>query len=319
MMLTGAFLLAACVPEGALAQEPQGCDSVRVREVDEGQRGDFFSGLSRTLGWDRMIPPYALEVGYEKTTHIIFPSPVRYVDLGNTDLIAGKAGDAENVLRVKASRPWFDGETNLSVITEEGSFYSFNVRFAAEPLKLNIEMKDFLNDGSAVNRPNNTIEVFLRELGQESPTLVRMIMSSIYDQDERLLRHIGSKVLGIQFLVKGIYSHNNMIYMHMEIKNTSSVAFRIDYIAFRLVDKKLLKRTTTQELGLCPVRAVNAVTEVAGRRTERTVYAFPAFTIPREKTLEIVLHEKEGGRHQVLTVENADLVHAKVLSEFIVQ
>ena len=37
--------------------------------------GDKFEGLTRKVGFDRMIPPHALEVVYEKTTHIIFVQP----------------------------------------------------------------------------------------------------------------------------------------------------------------------------------------------------------------------------------------------------
>lgn len=44
--------------------------------------GDKFDGLTRKVGFDRMIPPHALEVCFDKTTHIIFPSEVVYVDLG---------------------------------------------------------------------------------------------------------------------------------------------------------------------------------------------------------------------------------------------
>ena len=44
--------------------------------------GDKFSSLTRKVGFDRMIPPHALEVCYEKTTHIIFPAEITYVDLG---------------------------------------------------------------------------------------------------------------------------------------------------------------------------------------------------------------------------------------------
>lgn len=44
--------------------------------------GDKFSGLTRKVGFDRMIPPHALEVCYAKTTHIIFPAEIVYVDLG---------------------------------------------------------------------------------------------------------------------------------------------------------------------------------------------------------------------------------------------
>lgn len=60
------------------------------------------------------IEPYFLEVAYDKTTHLIFPSPITYVDLGSENLIADKAQNAENVLRVKAATPDFLTSTNLS-------------------------------------------------------------------------------------------------------------------------------------------------------------------------------------------------------------
>ena len=119
-----------------------------VKEVSpqKEEDGDLYHGLTRKLTFDRMIPPYGLEVTYDKTTHIIFPSSVRYVDLGSPNLIAGKADGAENVIRVKATVKNFREETNMSVITESGSFYTFNVKYAEEPLLLNIEMKDFIHD-----------------------------------------------------------------------------------------------------------------------------------------------------------------------------
>ena len=85
--------------------------------------GDKFSGLTRKVGFDRMIPPHALEVCYDKTTHIIFPAEITYVDLGNENLVAGLADGATNVLRVKSAFKSFKQETNLSVITEDGLYY----------------------------------------------------------------------------------------------------------------------------------------------------------------------------------------------------
>ena len=104
--------------------------------------GDLYHGLTKKLMFDRMIPPHGLEVTYDKTVHILFPSAVRYVDLGSPNLIAGKADGAENVIRVKATVRNFRTETNMSVITEDGSYYSFNVKYADEPLMLNVEMKN---------------------------------------------------------------------------------------------------------------------------------------------------------------------------------
>ena len=277
--------------------------------------GDYYQGLTRPLTFNRMIPPYALEVTFNKTVHVIFPSAIRYVDLGSADLLAAKADGTENVLRVKAALRDFSRESNLAVITEDGAYYTFNVKYADEPVKLSVEMTDFIHDGEAVNRPNNALDIYMHELGQESPLLVKLIMKSIYKNDDREIKHIGSKRFGIQYLLKGIYSHNGLLYFHLQLKNSSNVPFDVDYITFKVVDKKVAKRTAIQEQVIWPLRAHNNVTLIGGKKNERTVFTLPKFTIPDDKHLIIELHEKEGGRHQAFTVENADLVRAKVINE----
>ncbi len=277
--------------------------------------GDYYQGLTRPLTFNRMIPPHALEVTFSKTVHIIFPSAIRYVDLGSADLLAAKADGTENVLRVKAALRDFNRESNLAVITEDGAYYTFNVKYADEPVKLSVEMTDFIHDGEATNRPNNALDIYMHELGQESPLLVKLIMKSIYKNNDREIKHIGSKRFGIQYLLKGIYSHNGLLYFHLELKNSSNVPFDVDYITFKIVDKKVAKRTAIQEQVIWPLRAHNNVTLIGGKKNERTVFTLPKFTIPDDKHLVIELHEKEGGRHQTFTVENADLVRAKVINE----
>lgn len=277
--------------------------------------GDYFQGLTRPLTFNRMIPPYALEVNFDKTVHLIFPAAIRYVDLGSADLLAAKADGTENVLRVKAALRDFSRESNLSVITEDGSYYSFNVKYADEPVKLSVEMTDFIHDGEAVNRPNNAMEIYMKELGSESPLLVKLIMKSIYKNDKREIKHIGCKRFGIQYTLKGIYSHNNLLYFHMQLKNSSNVPFNVDYITFKIVDKKVAKRTAIQEQVIMPLRAFNQLTVINGKRTERTVFTLPQFTIPDDKQLAVELNEQNGGRHQSFVVENADLVRAKVINE----
>lgn len=277
--------------------------------------GDRFEGLTRKVGFDRMIPPHALEVAFNKTTHVIFPSEIVYVDLGDENLVAGLADGAKNVLRVKSAVKSFKSETNLTVITDDGCFFTFNVKFAKEPLLLNIEMTDFIHDGEAVNRPNNAQEIYLERLGQESPMLVKLVMKSIYKQDRREIKHIGSKRFGVQFILKSIYTNNGLLYFHTELKNTSNIAFDIDYISFKIVDKKVVKRTAMQEQVLEPLRAQNYVTVVSGKKSERTVFALEKFTIPDDKQLVIEVAEKEGGRNQSFVVENGDIVRANVIDE----
>ena len=94
----------------------------------------------------------------------------------------------------------FPGETNFSVICEDGSFFSFNAKYAREPEMLNIEMKDFLENEDTSDFSHTRMNIYFRELGNESPLLVKLIMQSIYKNNDRKVRHLGSKRFGIQFL-----------------------------------------------------------------------------------------------------------------------
>lgn len=276
---------------------------------------DLYQGITRKLPYRQMVTPHGVQVTFAKTVHIIFPSAVRYVDLGSNWIIAGKADGAENVIRVKATTEGFPGETNFSVICEDGSFYSFNARYAHEPEMLNIEMKDFLENGDTTDFSHTRMNIYFRELAGESPLLVKLIMQSIYKEDRREIRHLGCKRFGVQFLLKSVHSHNGLFYFHTETRNRSNVAFRTDFIRFKIVDKKVPKRTAIQERVIDPVRSYNEVLVTEGKSDVRTVYAVPQFTIPDDKLLVIDLFEKDGGRHQTIRVENADLVAAKQINE----
>ena len=286
-----------------------------LQQVLKPTYGDYYEGLSKKITFDRMIPPYGLEVTFDKTVHIIFPAPIQYVDLGSNRIIAGKAGTSENILRVKAALRNFETETNMAVITEEGSYYTFNVKYADEPEKLNIEMKDFMHDGIAVNKPNNSMDIYLKELGSESPRIVYLINRAIYNTDKRIVKHIGSKRFGIQYLLKGVYSHNNLLYLHTSIKNSSNVPFDIDFVRIKIVDKKVAKQTAIQETVIYPLRAYNFISTVGGHQTERTVFTIDKITIPNDKKLVIELFEKNGGRNQSFIIENEDLLRAEEINE----
>lgn len=283
------------------------------------QNNNLPDGLSRKLNYGQMVIPYALEVTFNKTVHIIFPAAVRYVDLGSANLIAGKADGAENVLRVKAAVENFNGETNFSVITEDGDFYSFNVRYSREPEMLNVEMQDLIrqrageNDSKSVKESSKGVKV--PELGENTTALADLIMKSVYRNNERRIKHLGCKRFGIQMLLRGLYVHEGLYYFHTLVRNSSNVAFDVDFIRFKIMDKKIVKRTAIQETVLSPVRSYNEESVITGQSIVRTVYVLPKFTIPDDKILLVELFEKNGGRHQVIRIEGMDIERARTINE----
>ena len=257
------------------------------------------------------IEPYKMEVTYDKTSHLIFPTAIRYVDLGSEYLIAGKAEDAENVLRVKAKVRDFEPETNFSVITNDGRFYSFNVYYSSYPEAISY---DLLTMQKAVDKANGN-DVLFEELGNNSPSLAGLLLETIYKNDNRIVKHIGAKSFGIQFILKGIYIHNGKYYFHTELRNKTNVPFQIDFINFKVVDKKVAKRTVVQERPMIPLRTYKPLDEIGGKLTEQNVFLLDQFTIADDKVLLIEIFEKNGGRHQTLQVENSDLIKARLIND----
>ncbi|RUT71595.1 conjugative transposon protein TraN [Flavobacterium cupreum] len=257
------------------------------------------------------IQPYQMEVTYDKTSHLIFPTAIRYVDLGSEYLIAAKAEDAENVLRVKASVREFEAETNFSVITDDGRFYSFNVYYNLSPETLSYSL---LTMQKAVDK-SATNDALFEELGNNSPSLAVLLLETIYKKDTRFVKHIGAKSFGIQFILKGIYIHNGKYYFHTQLENRTNVPFQIDFINFKVADKKIAKRTVIQERSLIPLRTYKPLDEIGAKASEQNVFLMDQFTIADDKILQIEVFEKNGGRHQVLQVENSDLIKARLIND----
>lgn len=264
---------------------------------------------------NQIISPHKIEVTFQKTVHILFPSEVKYVDLGSFDIIADKATGAENVVRIKAAVKGFEGETNFSVITADGCFYSFNVVYKDEPAWLSIEMEDWLRDNPEGGIAGDRMFVKLKELGGETPLVVNRIMYTLYKKNKRDIRHIGCKKYGIQTLLKGLYINNDLLYLHTSLRNSSDISFDIDYIRFKVVDKKVAKRTAMQENFIEPVRTYNRLVTVDGKATVRNIFVLPKLTLPDDKLLVVEVYEKGGARHQSFRIENTDLVAAKPISE----
>ena len=264
------------------------------------------------------IRPLRIEAGFTKTVHILFPSPVTYIDIGSMDIIAGKADGAENVVRN------FAAETNLTVITEDGGFFTFDVHYAENPavstLNLTVQepQPESMKKPAAVGYPQPTApasegRVLLREVGREKPATVKRMLNDIYRQNRTDVKGIRTKKYGIGVEVLGIYVFNDVIYMHTCISNDTNISFEVDARRFIVADRKLAKRTAQQQTPLEILRACNDPAVVRGHQRQRTVFALPKLTISDDKVLLLEIIEKNGARHQTVEIAAKELLDAKLL------
>ena len=264
------------------------------------------------------IRPLRIEAGFSKTVHILFPSPVTYIDIGSMDIIAGKADGAENVVRVKAAVRNFTTETNLTVITEDGGFFSFDVHYAENPavstINISAPKQPAVENGSTQPEPASAEgRVLLQEVGREKPATVKRVLGDIYRQNRMDVKGIRTKKYGIGVEILGIYVHNDVIYIHTMISNETNISFELDARQFIVADRKLAKRTAQQQTPLEILRVCNDPTVVRGHQRQRTVFALQKFTIPDDKVLLLEIIEKNGARHQTVEIPAKELLDAKLL------
>ena len=270
------------------------------------------------------IRPLRIEAGFTKTVHILFPSPVTYIDIGSMDIIAGKADGAENVVRVKAAVRNFIAETNLTVITEDGGFFTFDVHYAENPAVSTVNLTVQEPQTKGVKEPTaagdplspapvTKSRVLLREVGREKPATVKRMLSDIYRQNRTDVKGIRTKKYGIEVEVLGIYVFNDVIYMHTCISNDTNISFEVDARRFIVADRKLTKRTAQQQTPLEIQRVCNDPAVVRGHQRQRTVFALPKLTISDDKVLLLEIIEKNGARHQTVEIPAEELLEAKLL------
>lgn len=261
------------------------------------------------------IEPYFLEVAYDKTTHLIFPSPITYVDLGSEHIIADKAQNSENVLRVKATAPDFHPATNLSVITQDGRFYHFDIFYNTTPETTTMDFKRIMNEYNTEDFSAKT-DILFTDIGNQSPAVAQLIMESIYQQKRNFIKHIGSKNAGIQFLLRGIYVYQGKLYFDMRMKNQSSLPYQVDFITFKIVDKSTGKKEVAQEIPIQPLRTYQELQRVEARSKANAVYMLEQLTLDDDKLLKVEIFEKNGSRYQSFTIGNEDLIYAREIQQF---
>jgi len=230
-----------------------------------------------------------LAIASDKTTSLIFPFPVLHVDRGKKDVLVQQVKEAANILLVKAASTRF-AETNLSVVTSDGSVYSFTVNYSARRSHLVLRLP-----------PQNEVapDTYCKDILNNKRT-----MHGIRDASWDMVAN-----------VIGIYIKGNVIYYQLCLENNSTIDYNIELLKFYIRDKKKGKRTAVQENEITPLCIAGNDREVKAKSKNIIVVAMDKFTIPDRKYLAIQILEKNGGRNLLLHVGNNKIVKAVPLPE----
>lgn len=220
----------------------------------------------------------------DKTTTLVFPFPIRHVDRGTQDVLAQQVKESNNILLIKAAIKGF-AETNLSVVTDDGSVYAFDINYNPKPT------------------------VWVYNLPANKSASIATYANGILDNSP-VTKGIVSQKGKIRLNVQGIYTREDISYFQIEIENRSDADYDIDILRLFIQDKHKARRTASQETELYQLLKVGNYKKVKAKENTMIVVAVNRFTIPDAKYMGIQILERNGGRHFIIKIPNKKIMKA---------
>jgi conjugative transposon TraN protein len=248
------------------------------------------------------VETHHVEVTYNKTSNIVFPTVIKSVDRGSRDVLAQKAKGVGNVLQLKAGKENFP-ETSLTVITADGILHQFTVNYSSQPMSLIFDISD------STNATKSTPLIFQTAI---TDTEMENYSSGIL-QAKRTIWFVNQSNYKIDLALLGIYIKDDIMFYRFRIRNHSNINYDIDLLKFYIRDKARIKRTASQEIVIKPIYVYGNDKSVKGKSETDIVFALEKFTIPESKHLDVEMFEHNGGRNFDLVIKNKTIVNAQLL------
>lgn len=237
-----------------------------------------------------------------KTTFLIFDDKVDYFDIGSGD-IGLKKTEKDNIIKLKAIIANFR-ETNLTVMTANGQYYSFLLNFSNDPDTLNYFFKSSTTQTKLAPPIDNKI-VTLNNYQYTAEKLTGYQSRSIIG---------GNKQHKMTFLVRGIHVKDDKLFFHAEITNHSTINYDIDFLKFSIKNTKRYKKTVSQETEIRPLfTSADSGNSINAESVVQKVFVFDKFTVPDKKEFVIDLWEKDGDRNLAIAIDGKSILDAKII------
>ena len=242
------------------------------------------------------------------TVHFVSPEPIDYVDISSPDVQGDLTEKNIFRLRPEAGKVHAGDQFIVTIVTR--AYISVYKLTVAGPLDNNSTRT---SEAYVISvNPNDGVQVNQSDVlsNQECFDLAVKAMNN-----NRGIHNIEARSYGIKMYVRNMYAFGDYIMIELAAKNRTNLQFNIDQVRFKIIDKKTVKATVSQDIELKPVYSLY---QTEGRMiTERfnNFYIFKKFTYPTEKLFDIEMTEKQySGRKVDLKIKYNQVLNAHQLN-----
>ena len=261
------------------------------------------------LVWGGALEAKELDTIYaneKMNTALFFPEKIRQGIVGNSNFIfTFNREDGQTLGLLKATK---GEDSNLLVITTDGNIYSYIISYAEKLDVLNhfIELSERIgNEKRDKPMEHKTLVSVERQLVVRKEITPETKRSELYDNCQKLLqlperKNITKRKKGVSLGIKNMVYKNDLVYLQMEIKNTSGIDFEVGALEIFKVNGNQNKKSSYQELQIKPIHIHNLPEIIKNGAVGQFIYVLPKFTFSDNQKIMVKVLEDKGSRFLTL-------------------
>lgn len=236
---------------------------------------------------------------------LFFPSEIKQGIVGNDNFVFTYNRENQQALGLLKAVPGKD--SNLLVITDDGSIYSYIISYAKE-----LEYPNrFITEQERIGTERQGIEATSQKVAPgetvlDSSVSVKRVNKKFQESCEALLqlperKNIRKRAQGLSLAVKNMYTMEDEVYVQFEVKNNSGVQFDFGELELFKISGKKGRNASYQELELPSLYKHNIPKKIDHGQMARFVYVFPKFHLDKGERILVRLSEYD-------TTKTTDLI-----------
>lgn len=260
-------------------------------------------GMSLYLAANAQTTTNFIQLSETKTSHLVFPEQVDYVQAGDYSLVQAEVvPELSNLVRMKATQA-FEKPVSLTVVCA-GRIYAFELGYGNEA-PIIYQAESFHAEDA---------QTFSGKLLPDG--VLRDLCDQVLDKHRKNYRNRKVQREGIRLRLNSVHLHDDVLFLELEIRNRTPMAYDVESVHFWITDKRQVKATNVQEYLITPDYTRNKISRIPGYTTVREVFVFEKMTIPNQRILLVELNENalgNTGRKLSLELKNKDILQARKL------
>ncbi len=271
----------------------------------------FVIGLFGLHLWANPVKPLdTIYVNEHLNMALFFPSEIKKGIVGAENFVFTYNREKGETLGLLKGVP--GKQSNLLVITVDGSVYSFMIRYKKElktvyrfiGLEESIGHKERgLNrvedskENQEPRRANKDLESKVIKANNRNKLDTAYIKTScqkLLSLPERIHKRVSKN--GISTALKNQVYHKDLVYLQLELSNKSGIDFDLGFLQFYISSGNKKRKASYQELPLSPVYIYKLPEKVMNGGKARFVIVFKKFVLGGNERLEVLLRERNGNR-----------------------